>query len=49
MDEQLFLEGAEDLDRIDPAGALAEQVKDTRGSGNITFRTASVVEAINSI
>ncbi|CAH0338612.1 hypothetical protein [Rhizobium sp. CECT 9324] len=47
-DEQLFLEGAEDLDRIDPAGALTEQVKDTRGSGNITFRTASVVEAINN-
>lgn len=47
-DEQLFLEGAEDLDRIDPAGAITEQVKDTAGSGNITLRTPSVVEAINN-
>lgn len=27
-DEQLFLEGAEDLDRIDGTEALTEQVKD---------------------
>lgn len=47
-DEQLFLEGAEDLDRLDPAGALTEQVKDTAGSGNITLRTPSVVEAVNN-
>lgn len=47
-DEQLFLEGAEDLDRVDPAGAITEQVKDTAGSGNITLRTPSVVEAINN-
>lgn len=47
-DEQLFLEGAEDLDRIDGTEALAEQVKDTAGSGNITLRTASVVDAINN-
>jgi tetratricopeptide (TPR) repeat protein len=47
-EEQLFLEGAEDLDRIDHADVLTEQVKDTVGSGNITLRTPSVVEAINN-
>lgn len=47
-DEQLFLEGAEDLDRIDGDDALTEQVKDTIGSGNITLRTASVIDAINN-
>lgn len=47
-EEQLFLEGAEDLDRVDHAGALAEQVKDTVGSGNITLRTPSVVDAVNN-
>lgn len=47
-DEKLFLEGAEDLDRIDDTGALTEQIKDTAGSGNITLRTASVVDAINN-
>ncbi|NMN07515.1 MULTISPECIES: hypothetical protein [unclassified Novosphingobium] len=47
-DEQLFLEGAEDLDRIEGTEALTEQVKDTAGSGNITLRTASVVDAINN-
>jgi tetratricopeptide (TPR) repeat protein len=47
-EEQLFLEGAEDLDRVDHAAALTEQVKDTIGSGNITLRTPSVVEAINN-
>ena len=46
--EQLFLEGAEDLDRVDHTDALTEQVKDTVGSGNITLRTPSVVEAINN-
>ena len=47
-DEKLFLEGAEDLDRIDDTGALTEQIKDTAGSGNITLRTVSVVDAINN-
>lgn len=47
-DEQLFLEGAEDLDRIDGPEALTEQVKDTIGSGNITLRTGSVIDAINN-
>jgi len=47
-EEQLFLEGAEDLDRVDHTVALTVQVKDTVGSGNITLRTPSVVEAINN-
>lgn len=47
-DEQLFLEGAEDLDRINSAEATIEQDKDTAGSGNITLRTPSVVQAINN-
>jgi hypothetical protein len=47
-DEQLYLEGAEDLDRIQDGDAVTEQVKDTIGSGNITLRTLSVVEAINN-
>lgn len=47
-DEQLFLEGAEDLDRIEGSKALTEQVKETAGSGSITLRTASVVAAINN-
>lgn len=46
--EQLYLEGAEDIDLINQAGAVIDQVKDTSGSGNITLRTASVVEAINN-
>jgi tetratricopeptide (TPR) repeat protein len=46
--EQLFLEGAEDLDRIGDVEAVTEQVKDTVGSGNITLRTASVIAAINN-
>ena len=44
--EELFLEGAEDLDRIDGDAALTEQVKDTAGSGNVTLRTGSVIDAI---
>lgn len=47
-EEHLYLEGAEDLDRIDGDNALTEQVKDTVGSGNVTLRTASVVDAINN-
>ncbi|SPZ48646.1 ATP-dependent transcriptional regulator [Agrobacterium tumefaciens] len=46
--EILMLEGAEDLDRIGPEGALVEQVKDTAGSGNITLRTAAVLAAIGN-
>lgn len=46
--EELYLEGAEDLDRIDGAVAQTEQIKDTAGSGNVTLRTTSVVDAINN-
>lgn len=46
--EELYLEGAEDLDRIDGTVAHTEQVKDTAGSGNVTLRTPSVAEAINN-
>lgn len=46
-EEKLYLEGAEDLDRIYGDAALTEQVKDTAGSGNITLRTRSVIDAIN--
>jgi len=46
--EMLALEGAEDLDRIGPHGATVEQVKDTAGSGNITLRSLSVLEAIGN-
>lgn len=44
----LFLEGAEDLDRIDAAGALVEQVKDTTGSGSLTLRSANAITAIGN-
>jgi hypothetical protein len=44
----LFLEGAEDLDRIDPNAAVVEQVKDTTGSGNVTLRSANVVAALGN-
>ena len=44
----LILEGAEDLDRIDAAGALVEQVKDTVGSGNLTLRSANALAAIGN-
>ena len=46
--EELALEGAEDLDRIGPHGATVEQVKDTAGSGNVTLRSQSVLEAIGN-
>ncbi|NKM89305.1 hypothetical protein GFL54_34880 [Rhizobium laguerreae] len=44
----LYLEGAEDLDRIDQAEALVEQVKDTVGSGNLTLRSATAIAAIGN-
>lgn len=46
-EEQLYLEGAEDLDRISPTGAVTEQVKDTAASGSVTLRTVAVAESIN--
>jgi hypothetical protein len=44
----LFLEGAEDFDRIDQSGAVVEQVKDTTGSGNITLRSANAIAALGN-
>ncbi|KQN07548.1 hypothetical protein ASE85_18305 [Sphingobium sp. Leaf26] len=44
--EELYLEGAKDFDRIDGEAVLTEQVKDTAGSGNVTLRTGSVIDAI---
>lgn len=45
----LYLEGAEDLDRIDAANALVEQVKDTVGSGNLTLRSVNALAAIGNL
>ena len=45
-DQVLFLEGAEDFDLLQGEDALAVQIKDTAGSGNITLRTPSVISAI---
>lgn len=45
-EEALFLEGAEDLDRVGTGSAVVEQVKDTAGSGGITLRTPAVIDAI---
>ena len=45
----LVLEGAEDLDVIEETGAATvEQIKDTSGSGNVTLRSGSVLEAIGN-
>ena len=44
-DEILYLEGAEDFDRISPETATVVQVKDTQH--NITLRSQEVIDAIN--
>jgi tetratricopeptide (TPR) repeat protein len=44
--ERLYLEGAEDLDRVSGHDAETIQVKDT--AGNITLRSSDVVEAIDN-
>ncbi|RKU09467.1 hypothetical protein C6502_13190 [Candidatus Poribacteria bacterium] len=44
-DEVLYLEGAEDFDRISPETATVVQVKDTQH--NITLRSPEVIDAIN--
>ncbi|MGH8210983.1 MAG: hypothetical protein ACREU6_15600, partial [Steroidobacteraceae bacterium] len=44
--ERLYLEGAEDLDRVSGLDAETVQVKDT--AGNITLRSPDVVEAIDN-
>lgn len=43
-EETLFLEGAEDFDIVDSEKATAVQIKNT--SGNITLRSAAVIDAI---
>ena len=45
--ELLFLEGAEDFDHIAGDTATATQVRDTRGSGNITLRSKDTLQALN--
>lgn len=44
--ERLYLEGAEDLDRVNGREAETTQVKDT--AGNITLRSQDVIEAIDN-
>ena len=44
----LYIERAEDYDRASVSGDDTFQVKDTKGSGNVTLRTSSVVDAINN-
>ncbi|MDP6876126.1 MAG: hypothetical protein QF521_21585, partial [Alphaproteobacteria bacterium] len=46
--EVLYLEGAEDLDQVYGDDATTTQVKDTRGSGNVTLRSAGALEAIDN-
>ena len=45
-EEALFVEGAENLDRVALGAPVVEQVKDTAGSGGITLRTSAVMDAI---
>src|ERR1700688_3965340 len=44
--ETLYLEAAEDFDRIGDDRADLTQVKDTSGSGNITLRSSGVLDAL---
>ena len=46
--EELYLEGAEDFDRVDGQEAVLGQARHTAGSGNITLRTKGVADAINA-
>lgn len=46
--EALYLEGAEDFDKVTVDGATATQVKDTAGSGNVTLRSPGVLSAIGN-
>ena len=47
--ELLFLEGAEDFDHIAGDTATATQVRDTRGSGNITLRSKDTLQALKPL
>ena len=44
--ERLYLEGAEDIDRVSGLAAETIQIKDVQG--NITLRSGDVIEAINN-
>jgi hypothetical protein len=44
--ERLYLEGAEDIDRISGVVAETIQIKDT--AGNVTLRSSDIVEAIGN-
>lgn len=46
--EVLYIEGAEDVDRVTESGADTFQIKDTKGSGSITLRSEPTREAINN-
>jgi len=47
--ENLFLEGAEDIDVLGPGGtAETVQIKETAESGSVTLRSADVLEAVNN-
>jgi len=47
-EEVLYLEGAEDFDRIGLENAEANQIKDTAKSGNLTLRSKSATDAIGN-
>lgn len=47
-EEILYVERAEDYDRASDSGDHTFQVKDTKGSGSVTLRASSVVDAINN-
>ncbi len=47
-DEELYLEGAEDLDRSLHSQVTTEQVKDTIGSGTLTLRNGNAIAAISN-
>ena len=46
--EVLYLEGAEDLDQVAGDAAITTQIKDTRGSGNVTLRSPGALKAIDN-
>ncbi|WP_426232344.1 hypothetical protein [Pararhizobium sp. DWP3-4] len=46
--EELYLEGAEDLDRARHSEVTTEQVKDTKGSGTLTLRNGNAIAAISN-
>lgn len=45
--QQLFLEGAEDIDLLGPNEAETVQVKETAESGAVTLRSKDVIESLN--